>query len=159
MVERGPGPSDRSVDHEEARRRRRLTVRRPLGWPRYMVERRLSDGSIAYYWRVRARDRAAGFPIDSEVLGADYVTAIDRAKTLNAHYDSWRQGRHLVKDLDQNPRFGSVGWLFEHYRQSRAFERVSERSRPGYLRALRRIEDLPTRTGAKLAELAVASIS
>jgi hypothetical protein len=124
-----------------------------------MVERRLRGGSIAYYWRVRAKDRAAGFPIDSEVLGADYATAVDRAKMLNAHYDSWRQGRYLVKDLDQNPRFGSVGWLFEHYRQSRAFERVSERSRPEYLRALKRIEDLPTRTGAKLAELAVASIS
>ena len=60
-----------------------------------MVERRLSDGSIAYYWRVRAKDRVAGFPIDCEVLGTDYATAVDQAKMLNTHYDSLRQGRHL----------------------------------------------------------------
>src|SRR5262249_19368336 len=159
MVERGPGPSDRSVDHQEARRRRRLVVRRPLGWPRYMVERRLSDGSIAYYWRVRAKDRAAGFPIDSEVLGPDYAAAVERVSMLNAHYDSWRQGRHAVKDLDLNSRFGTVAWLFERYRRSAAFERVSERSRPEDLRALARVEDLPTRAGGKLAELPVVSIS
>jgi integrase len=124
-----------------------------------MVERRISDGSVTYYWRVRAKDRAAGFPIDSEVLGSDYAVAVDRAKMLNAHYDSWRKGRHAVKDLDLSPRFGTIAWLFERYRRSPAFERVSERSRPEYLRALARVEDLPTRTGGTVGELPVASIS
>jgi hypothetical protein len=124
-----------------------------------MVERRISDGSVVYYWRVRKKDRVAGFPIDSEVLGTDYATAVDRASMLNAHYDSWRKGQGVVKDLDLSPRVGTVMWLFERYRRSAAFERVSERSRPEYLRALTRIEDLPTRTGATIAELPVASIS
>jgi hypothetical protein len=118
MAKRGAGPSDRSADPQKRPRRRRLAVRRPLGWPRYMVERRISDGSITYYWRVRAKDRAAGFPIDSEVLGSDYATAVDRANMLNAHYDAWRQGRHAAKDMDLSPRFGSITWLFERYRRS-----------------------------------------
>lgn len=124
-----------------------------------MVERRISDGSVAYYWRVRKKDRVAGFPIDSEVLGTAYATAVERAAMLNAHYDSWRKGRSTVKALDLSPRFGTVMWLFERYRRSAAFERVSERSRPEYLRALARIEDLPTRTGVTIGELPVASIS
>ena len=70
------------------------------------------------------------FPIDSEILGSDYAVAVDRANMLNAHYDSWRQGRHAVKDLDLSPRLGTVAWLFERYRRSPALERVSERSRP-----------------------------
>lgn len=124
-----------------------------------MVERRISDGSVVYYWRVRKKDRVAGFPIDSEVLGTDYATAVDRASMLNAHYDSWRKGQGAVKNLDLSPRVGTVMWLFERYRRSAAFERVSERSRPEYLRALTRIEDLPTRTGGTIGELPVASIS
>ena len=124
-----------------------------------MVERRLSDSSVAYYWRVRKADRLAGFPIDSEVLGSDYAIAVDRAGMLNAHYDSWRKGQNAVKDLDVSPRFGTVMWLFERYRRSAAFDRVSNRSRPEYLRALARIEDLPTRTGGTIAQLPVASIS
>lgn len=124
-----------------------------------MVERRISDGSVVYYWRVRAKDRTAGFPIDSEVLGTVYGAAVDRANMLNAHYDSWRQGRHAVKDLDLSPRFGTVTWLFERYRRSPAFERVSARSRPEYLRALARVEDLPTRTGGTVGELPVGSVS
>ena len=73
-----------------------------------MVERRISDGSVVYYWRVRKKDRVAGFPIDSEVLGTDYAPAVDRASMLNAHYDSWRKGQGAVKNLDLNPRVGTV---------------------------------------------------
>jgi hypothetical protein len=51
------------------------------------------------------------------------------------------------KELDLSPRFGTIAWLFERYRRSPEFERVSERSRPEYLRALARVEDLPSRMG------------
>ena len=124
-----------------------------------LVERRLSDGSITYYWRVRKKDRAAGFPIHGEVLGLDYALAVDRARMLNAHYDAWRHSRGDAKDIDKGPRFGTVKWLFERYRRSPAFEPVSERSRPEYLRALARIEDIPTKAGGSVGQLPVASIT
>lgn len=124
-----------------------------------MVERRLSDGSIAYYWRVRKKDRAAGFPIHSEVLGHDYASAVERAGMLNAYYDAWRNSRGGLGSIDRGQRIGTIKWLFERYRRSPAFAHVSERSRPEYLRALARIEDIPTKAGGNVGRLPVASIT
>lgn len=133
---------------------------KPANWPRYMVEKRLRDGRIVYYWRPQSRDVAAGCPIHAEALGSDYSAAADRAGHLNLHLDAWRRGRSSVKALDQGVRFGTVAWLFETYRRSSAFlTRVSQRSAPEYLRALDRIEDISVKTGGTIAELPVASLS
>jgi hypothetical protein len=92
-------------------------------------------------------------------LGQHVGRAIERAAQLNEHLDAWRDGRGAVKSLDVGRRFGTVAWLFERYRRSPAFERVSERSRPEYRRALARIEDVPTKSGGKVGDLPVASIT
>src|SRR5436190_22032478 len=112
-----------------------------------MKERRLAGGSTGYYWYPHLRDLLAGFGTRCEPLGRDYGSAIERARMLNLHLDAWRAGRAGVKDLDLSARFGTVAWLFERYLRFPAFDRVSERSRPEYLRALRRIDDLPTSDG------------
>jgi hypothetical protein len=49
--------------------------------------------------------------------------------------------------------------LFERYRRSAAYERVSKRTRPEYVRALNRIEDVPTKDGRKVGALNVQSIT
>jgi len=134
-------------------------MKRPLDWPRYMKARRLADGSIGYYWVPHERDVAAGFALKGEPLGKSYGDAIERARMLNAHLDAWRRGKDGLRDLDAMPGFGTLGWLFERYRRSPAFERVSERSRPEYERALRRLEDLPTKDGRQVRDFPVASIS
>jgi hypothetical protein len=85
--------------------------------------------------------------------------AIERAGILNLHLDSWRRGRGDTKSLDAGPRFGTVAWVFERYRRSAAFDRVSTRSKPEYLRALKRIEDLATKTGGQVRDLLASSIS
>ena len=160
MVAGGPGSGNRSANvGTGSDRRRRRAVRRPLDWLRYMKERRLADGSIAYYWYPHPRDLLAGFATRCEPLGRDYGSAIERARMLNLHLDAWRAGRAGIKCLDVGPRFGTVAWLFERYFRSPAFDRVSERSRPEYLRALRRIDDLPTLDGRTVGLLALASIS
>jgi integrase len=124
-----------------------------------MIEKRLKDGRTAYYWSPPGRDLTAGFTLHREALGPDYGAAIDRAAQLNEHLDAWREGRGAVKSLEAGRLFGTVAWLFERYRRSPAFERVSERSRPEYCRALARIEDTPTKTGGTVAKLPVASIT
>jgi integrase len=134
-------------------------MKRPLNWPRYMKARRLADGLIGYYWVPHERDVAAGFTLAGEPLGKSYGDAIERARVLNAHLDSWREGQSDQKRLDDDAQFGSLTWLFERYRRSAAFERVSERSRPEYLRALERLEDLPTRDGRRVGELLASTIS
>ena len=124
-----------------------------------MVVRRLRSGEIAYYWTPRPKDLQAGFATQGEALGTSYGAAIDRAAALNAHLDAWRHRREGAKDLDAGPRFGTVRWVFERYRRSAAFARVSERSQPEYLRALARIEELPTKTVDRVGDLQVTSIS
>jgi hypothetical protein len=53
-----------------------------------------------------------------------------------------------------------MAWLFDRYLKSAAFEqRVSERSRYEYRRALARIEDMSTSTGGTVAGLRVQSIT
>jgi hypothetical protein len=125
MATRRSRPGDRPAFSERCPRRRRHPLRRPLNWPRYLKERKLAEGTVAYYWYPHPRDIEAGFATHCEPLGQDYAEAIQRAAKLNAHLDAWRHGRSGVKDLDIPARYGSVIWLFERYRRSPAFERVS----------------------------------
>jgi integrase len=134
-------------------------MRRPLNWPRYLRERRLGGGSIGYYWYPNKRDVAAGFMTSCEPLGDNYALAIERAILLNKQLDAWRAGVGAERGLDLGPRFGTLTWLFERYRRSAAFERVSERSRPEYARALERIEGTATKDGRQVGDLPVQSIS
>lgn len=134
---------------------------KPAGWPRYMIEKRLRDGGTAYFWSPPTLFRTQGCPLHAEPLGRDYAAALARAALLNQHLDAWRRGRNgdAVPAIARQ-KHGTVGWLFDAYRKSRAFAaRVSPRSRYEYLRALERIEDMSTTTGGTVADLPVASIT
>lgn len=134
-------------------------MRKPVNWPRYVQAKRLRDGSVAYYWAPHKRDYKAGCTLRREALGTDYAAAIERAGLLNSHLDSWRQGRGAPEDLDHAPDFGSMRWLVERYKRSRAWEKVSARSRSDYDRSFRIVLDYPTKTGGTVAKLPVASIT
>lgn len=133
---------------------------KPAGWPRYMQQKQLRDGSVAYYWSPQVRDLRKGCLVHPEALGPDYGAAIERARLLNVHLDAWRAG-HGTQKLEPDRRgFGTVGWLFDRYQKSSVYERrVAERSRYEYRRALKRIEDTATKTGGVVADLPVASIT
>ena len=58
------------------------------------------------------------------------------------------------------PGYGTLAWLFDQYKRSNAFtDRVGERSRPGYERSMREIENIPTKAGGTVADLPVMSIT
>lgn len=124
-----------------------------------MLAKRLKDDRFAYYWSPHKRDLEAGCTLRREALGFDYATAIGRAGMLNKHLDSWRQGRGAPKDLDLAPDFGSLRWLVERYKRSRAWEKVSARSRSEYERAFKLVLDYPTKTGGVLGRLPASSMS
>ena len=132
---------------------------KPASWPRYMREKRLKNGRAAYYWEPQGRDLSAGFSLHREALGTEYGAAVERARQLNAHLDAWRSGQTTEKSLDFGSKFGTLAWLFERYLRSAAYERVSERTRPEYMRGLARIEDLRTKTGGSVGDLPVAAIT
>jgi hypothetical protein len=75
-----------------------------------MLEKRLRDGRVAYYWSPHKPDMQSGCPIRREALGS---AAIERASLLNEHLDAWRLGQGAPKDIDLKPDFGSLRWLVE----------------------------------------------
>lgn len=77
---------------------------------------------------------------------------------MNEALALWRMGRGGEVVAEACPRFGTVSWMFERYLRSAAYERVSKRSRYEYERAMRRIEDIPTRNGGIVGDLPVSSI-
>jgi hypothetical protein len=124
-----------------------------------MVEKSLKNGDLSYYWRPQARDIIAGFSIPGEALGTHYATACERAALLNQHLDSWRRGRGASKDLDLHAGFGTLGWLVERYKRGRAWEKVSQRSRPDYDRAFRLVLGYKLDTGQELRLVPLNAIS
>lgn len=132
---------------------------KPAGWPRYMREKRLSGAMVGYYWEPPQLYRKAGFTLTGEALGTDYPTAIARARELNQHLDSWREGRGATKDLDLQPGFGSLGWLAERYKKSAAWGKVSARSRPEYERTLNLVLNHKLTTGQEVRLAPVQAIS
>src|SRR6476660_6428931 len=115
-----------------------------------MVEKRLQDGSVAYYWNPHVRYMRAGFTLHREALGPHYAEAIARATELNRHLDHWRRGRDAVKDVDLQPGYGTLEWLVERYKRSRAWEKVSDRSRYEYERAFKLVLRHRMKNGAEL---------
>jgi len=129
-----------------------------MGWPRYMVEKRLRNGSVAYYWAPRARDLRNGFTLHSEALGTDFGVAKARADELNRHLDDWRRGRDSPRDLDMQPGFGTLAWLVERYKRTPAWEKVSGRSRPDYERAFALLLATPRKSGGDIGSAALGQI-
>jgi hypothetical protein len=63
--------------------------RKPLGWPKLMVAKRLKSGAIAYYWRPSTWARRRGCAMPGEALGVDFTQAKHRCdEVLNPQFDS-----------------------------------------------------------------------
>ena len=161
MAARGIGSSNRPIDRNSSdpRRHRRPRMNRPPGYPRYMREKTLKDGTVAYYWEAPTIYRKAGFTIESAALGSDYGSAIARAAELNLHLKSWREGRGGARELDLRPGFGTLEWLVERYKRSPAWDKVSKRSRPEYERAFRLVLSYTLTTGQPLRLAPVQAMS
>jgi hypothetical protein len=132
---------------------------KPRDWPRYMEQRRLAGGASAYYWKPPTTFRQQGFSLHAEPLGQSYAAAIERAEKLNQHLDAWRTGRGAERSLEAQPGFGTLDWLIERYRRSRAWEKVSTRAQRAYADELALVTNVALKTGARAGTLALASIT
>lgn len=126
----------------------RNVLKRAVDWPRYLRSRTVK-GRQVFYWIPAARDIEAGFTTTCEALGADFEAAAKRARLLNQHLDSWRDGRGVPKELRAGAAIGSVNWWHQQFIGSDVFLRKKSRTQSDYRRALAMIAELPTTvTGA-----------
>lgn len=130
---------------------------KPEGWPRYMTAKPLARGATAYYWAPRPADRKAGCKLEPRALGTDYGRAVRIADELNRALDQWRAGKGGVPQVRA---YGSVDWWLHVYRtRTRAWEKLSERSKGEYGRHLRIVAEVPTTDDRRFGNLPVTSIT
>jgi len=135
--------------------------------PRFVIAKPLADGRVAFYFNIPTKYRKAGCPIPNEPLGRDYAVACGtdgkggRAAALNARFDEWQdQRRGLPVVGERAPVYGTIRWLFQEYRRSKAYtEKVAPRSRPDYERTMRLVESLPTKKGDNIGDRKIRAIT
>jgi hypothetical protein len=63
--------------------------------PRYTRQKRLKDGSIAYYWAIPTWAKRQGCALLPHALGQERQGAFISAEQLNLAFDRWRERRKL----------------------------------------------------------------
>jgi hypothetical protein len=138
-----------------------------LPLPRYVIAKALASGRVGFYFNVPKKYRDIGCPVPNMPLGTDYTTACGydghggRAAALNALFDEWNTlSRGLPVTGERAPVYGTIRWLFQEYRNSKAYyEKVAPRSRPDYERTMRLVEGIVTKIGDKLGDRQIRSVT
>jgi hypothetical protein len=135
--------------------------------PRYVIAKLLVSERTAFYFNVPKKYRDLGCTVPNTPLGTDYVGACGedgnggRAAALNAALDEWNMIRRgLPVTGEHAPIYGTIRWLFQEYRRSKAYlEKVAPRSRPDYERTMQLIEGIVTKKGDKLGDRQIRSVT
>ncbi len=132
--------------------------RKPLGWPKYMVAKRLSGGSTAYYWRAPTWALRKGCPVGAEALGEDYADAKRRCdEVLNPQFQAWRgEGDSSIQ---YKTKTGTFDWLVAAYRQTERYARLPAGTKTDYDRALSIVAEHTLKDGRRFGALTLSSIT
>jgi len=106
--------------------------RKPLGWPRYMVPRRLRSGAISYYWVIPTWAKKNGCTLNNEALGIDFADAKRRCdELLNPQFDAWRNREDVVLSFDYAVR-GTFDWMVAIYKTHPWYSQKPSKTRKSY---------------------------
>jgi hypothetical protein len=132
--------------------------RKPQGWLKYMVARRLSEGATAYYWAPPTWAKERGCLIKPESLGTDYGAAKTRCdEVLNPHFAAWRTGNET--SLELAAPFGTFDWLVSTYKDSPNYSELPDNTRRSYDGALAMVSGHKLKDGRRFGSLPIASIT
>ncbi len=133
--------------------------RKPLGWPRYMVARRLKSGMAAYYWDIPSWAKRNGCTLKLEALGIDYADAKKRCdEVLNPQLDAWRKREEIaLPSLHAAP--GTFDWMIALYKSSPLYRKLPAKTRKSYDAALRLASQHKLKDGRLFGVLALKSIT
>lgn len=134
---------------------RKPRAKKPRGWPRYMEDRRLKSGAVAYYWSPPSWAKKKGCVLRAEPLGKDFAAALDRCALLNRQWDAWRRGSDEA--VDTTP--GTFKWLAAQFYEDRRFLRLDEITKRDYRDGLNIIEVYELKDGSRLGDHDLRKIS
>lgn len=132
--------------------------RKPLGWPRYMVEKRLR-GAVGYYWQPPTWAKDRGCTMHAQALGTDYAEAKRQCdEILNPQFDAWRTGG-ASEPSRSRPLAGTFDWLASLYRSSRQFRELDRKTRKLREAGLRLVADHRLKDGRRFGDLRLPQIT
>ena len=135
-----------------------MSRRKPLGWPRYMVGRRLTSGSAANYWVPPTWAKRAGCTLQVEALRLDYALAKQRCdEVLNPQLDAWRKREEIVPS--ERAPLGTFDWMITVYKSSPLFQKLPARTQRSYDAALRLASQHELKDKRRFGMLPLASIT
>jgi len=133
--------------------------RKPLGWPRYMVARRLKSGATAYYWTIPSWAKQNGCILAIEALGTEYAEAKNRCdELLNPQLDAWRKREEIALPSDHAVP-GTFDWMVAVYKSSPLYRKLPARTRKSYDAAVRLASQHKLKDGRNFGRLALSSIT
>ncbi|MEI8154877.1 MAG: hypothetical protein WCG92_25355 [Hyphomicrobiales bacterium] len=133
--------------------------RKPLGWPRYMVARRLRSGATAYYWDIPSWAKRNGCALEIESLGTDYADAKKRCdELLNPQFDAWRKQEDIALPSD-HAAHGTFDWMVAIYKSSPLYQKLPAKTRKSYDAVLRLAGQHKLKDGRSFGMLALNSIT
>jgi hypothetical protein len=132
--------------------------RKPLGWPRYMVARRLKSGAVAYYWVLPTWSKRKGCPLQVEALGCDYAVAKQRCDAvLNLQFGAWR--RHQEVAPSNQAVSGTFDWMIAIYKSSPLFQKLPAKTQKSYDAALRLVSRHQLKDNRTFGMISLTSIT
>jgi hypothetical protein len=132
---------------------------KPLGWPRYMVARRLKSGATAYYWDIPSWAKRNGCTLEIEALGTDYADAKKRCdELLNPQFDAWRNDEDIALPSG-HAAHGTFDWMVEIYKSSPLYRKLPPKTCKSYDAALRLASQHKLKDGRIFGMLALNSIT
>ncbi|MGC2409187.1 MAG: hypothetical protein WA441_04095 [Methyloceanibacter sp.] len=123
-----------------------------------MTGKKLSDGSIAYYWQPPTWARKLGCPIWSEALGRVYAEAKRRCDdVLNPQFRAWL--RHDDASETSRPLPCTFDWLVAVYKSSPKYLKLPSGTRVDYDAVLSLVSSYKLKNGHRFGELSLKSIT
>ncbi len=131
---------------------------KPIGWPAYMVEKRLATGT-AYYWSLPTWAKDAGCPMAAEPLGPDYAAAKKRCDDLlNPQFTEWRT-KGSGEANPKAPAFGTFDWLRLQAEGTPRFKKRGEKIKKQDRQLLERVSNYIMKDGRRFGTVALKSIT
>jgi len=133
--------------------------RKPLGWPRYMVPRRLKAGGTAYYWDIPYWAKKHGCLLEFETLGTNYADAKKRCdELLNPQFDAWRKHGEIAP-TSGHPVPGSFDWMVAIYKTHPKYSKKPVKTRKSYDSMLNLVSKHSLKDGRSFGSLLLSNIT